>query len=146
MTVHGTEKLAKALLLPINPALVVLLGIYTVVWGLWIANPFWHTFSSAPLYSQMAVIAPEWAWGLFAIFCGSVTAYGAVKRQFRSLTRGSATAFIHWILVCILYFMGDFTNTGGITALIIAVYAAVVYLNIRVNFKENPHSDLMMHE
>jgi hypothetical protein len=142
MTLHdGKEKLAKALLLPINPAAVIVLGIYTVVWGFWVANPFWSVFSSAELFGVLARLAPEYFWGCLAIVCGSITIYGAVKRSYKPLVRGAATSGWHWFMISIFYFMGDPLNTGGITALTFAVYAAFVYLNIRVNFKddkENP--------
>ena len=129
------ERFAEALLLPINPALVVLLGIYTVVWGIWIANPFWTVFTQAPLYSAMAAIWPEYVWGLIAIGAGVTTIMGAVVRSYGALTRGSMVAAIHWLVISIMYFMGDPLNTGGITSLVVAVYAAVVYLNIRINFR-----------
>lgn len=129
------EKLAEALLLPINPALIVLLGIFTVVWGFWIANPFWTVFTQAPLYDYMAALAPEWVWGGIAITAGVVICIGAVKRSYRALTTGAGVAFIHWLLISLMYFAGDPLNTGGITALLLAVYAAMVYLNIRINFK-----------
>ena len=134
------QKLAQALLLPINPAMIVLLGIYTVVWGFWIANPFWTVFTQAPLYSAMAGFAPEWVWGGVAIFAGTVVIIGAVKRSYRALITGAAVAFIHWFLIALMYFAGDPLNTGGITSLVIALYAAVVYLNIRVNFKDHKHN------
>lgn len=135
-----TQKLAEALLLPINPAAVILLGIYTVVWGFWVANPFWTVFTQASLYSALASLAPEFFWGTLAIICGSVTMYGAIKRHYRPLIIGATTMFWHWLMIAIFYFMGDPLNTGGITALIFAVYAAFIYLNIRVNFKSNKKS------
>lgn len=140
------ERFAEALLLPINPALVVLLGIYTVVWGLWIANPFWHVFAQAPLYSAMASIAPEWVWGGIAIAAGIVIIAGSVVRNYGALTRGSAVAFLHWFIIAIMYFMGDPLNTGGITSLTIALYAAAVYWNIRINFRpdKRPHHHRML--
>lgn len=36
-------------------------------------------------------------------------------------------------------------NTGGITALCFAVYAAFIYVNIRVNFKDNKKSTDILH-
>lgn len=137
---ESKEKLAHALLLPINPAAVVLLGIYTVLWGLWVANPFWTVFTQAELYGVLATVAPEVFWGCLAIGCGLVTIYGAVKRRYGPLVRGASFSGWHWLMISIFYFMGDPLNTGGITALIFAVYAAFVYLNIRVNFKENRKS------
>lgn len=128
--------LAQALLKPVNTAAIILLGMYTVLWGLWIANPWWSVFNSAPLFHQMRDVAPEWAWGLFAIFCGLVTAYGAWRPSYRALTIGSGTAFGHWLAISIFYFVGDWHNTGGITSLTFSIYAAFIYLNIRVNYRK----------
>ena len=137
---EGREKLASALLRPINPAAVVLLGVYTVVWGFWVANPFWNVFGQAELYGVLATVAPEVFWGSLAIACGLVTCYGAVRRRYKPLVRGAMVAGWHWMMISIFYFMGDPLNTGGITSLTFAVYAAFVFLNLRVNYRENKKS------
>jgi len=139
-------KLTKALLLPINPAAVVLLGIYTVLWGLWVANPFWTVFTQAPIYDALARVPPdlipsEYFWGTIAVVCGCIITYGAIKRHYRPLTIGAATAGWHWFMISVLYFMGDWQNTGGITAAILAVYGAFIYVNIKVNFKDHKDAD-----
>lgn len=137
MTINqAKEGLANALLKPINTAAVVLLGVYTVVWGVWVANPFWTVFTQAPLYSVLAEVAPEYFWGCVAIFCGIVTIIGAVKRSYRTLVNGAIVACWHWSMISIFYFLGDPLNTGGITALTFAIYASFVYLNIKVNHKK----------
>lgn len=136
------EGLAKSLLLPINPSAVIILGVYTIVWGLYVANPFWNVFTQAALYSQLAMLAPEVFWGCLAIACGTVTCYGAIKRKYRPLTVGAQTAGWHWLMISIMYFLGDPLNTGGITALVFAIYAVFIYINLRVNFnddRENMH-------
>lgn len=132
------DKFAHALLKPINTAAVVLLGIYTVVWGSWLANPFWSVFGRAQLFSTLGMVAPEVFWGCLAIACGLVTIYGAYRRSYPALTFGSAVAGWHWFMISIFYFLGDWQNTGGITALVFAVYAAFIWLNIRVNYRQNP--------
>ena len=147
---EAPQKLAKALLLPINPAAVILLGIYTTVWGIWIANPFWTVFSQAKLYHALAtippaIVTPEIFWGLIAIVCGIIIIYGAVTRRYRPLITGAAVAGRHWLMIACLYFMGDWQNTGGITALIFAVYAGFIYVNIKVNFSDRRHSDDILH-
>lgn len=134
------EKMARALLRPINPATVVLLGGYTVVWGLWIASPFWDVFGRAELYGILALVAPEWFWGVLAIVCGAATCIGAIKRSYRPLVTGAVVSGWHWMMISILYFLGDPLSTGGITALTLAIYSAYLYLNIRLNFKDD-HED-----
>lgn len=138
------SKLVSALLLPINPSAVILLGIYTIVWGVWVANPYWDVFSHKELYGVMSIIAPEVFWGILAIVVGIITTYGAVKRSYGSLVRGAAVSGWHWMMISIFNFIGDPLDTGGITALIFAVYSAFIYLNIKVNFCDDPESkDLM---
>lgn len=149
---QATEKLARALLLPINPAVVVLLGIYTALWGFWVANPFWTVFSQAKLYSAMnnakfvqwfgeVGISPEVFWGTIALACGVLIIHGALRRSYKSLVRGATIAFFHWGIISLMYFIGDWQNTGGITALLMSVYGAFLYVNIRINFKERHQMD-----
>lgn len=126
-------KLAQALLKPINTSAVIILGLYTFVWGAWIANPFWSVFSRAPLYDAMAVFAPEWVWGLFAIIVGIVMIYGVLKPSYRTLSNGALVSTWHWTTICVFYFVADWMSTGGVTCLMLGVYSAFIYLNIRVN-------------
>lgn len=137
MNIRGAfENLGVALLKPINKAAIILLGVYTVIWGFWVANPFWHVFTSAPLYSALAGTVPaEWFWGCVAIICGCLTIRGAFRRSYNSLLIGAGAVGWHWFIISILYFVGDWHNTGGITALFLSLYAAYVYLNIKVNHK-----------
>lgn len=59
--------------------------------------------------------------------------YGVVRQSYGSLTRGALAGFFHWFIICIFYFMADYQNTGGITALMLAMYCAFIYVNLRVN-------------
>lgn len=127
------EKIQVALMRPVNPSFIVILGIYTVVWGMWIINPFWNVFTSAPLYSAMGAAAPEYVWGGIAIVAGTITTYGALKPSYTNLHLGAFVAALHWLAISMMYFIGDWINTGGITALCFAVYAGIVWVNIKVN-------------
>lgn len=140
------EKFAEALLKPINPAAVVLLGIYTMMWGLWVIVPFWDVFTTAKLFSVLlALPLPEAFWGGLAMACGSVTTYGAFHRGYESLTRGAQVAAWHWLMIACFYFAGDFANTGGITALFFAIYAAYIYLNIKINYRYDRNNCDILH-
>ena len=125
--------LATALLRPINTSAIILLGIYTVVWGIWIVNPFWTVFTQAGLYSAMASLMPEFIWGIVALAAGAVICYGVLRPSHMRLLQGSFVGFVHWFLIAIFYFFGDWQNTGGITALFFAIYAAFIFVNLKVN-------------
>lgn len=128
-----TDKLAASLLRPINPTVIIVLGIYTVLWGLWVACPFWDVFAAGQLYSAMANILPEVAWGGIAIVSGLLIMRGAIKPSYENLHLGAWVGFFHWLIISILYFIGDWTSTGGITALTFAIYSALIWVNIKVN-------------
>lgn len=124
---------ASRMMQPINPALIAILGAYTVLWGLWVANPFWDVFSSAPLYSKMAEL-PEWAWGLFAMGSGFEMIRGVLRNSNSALRRGAFVGYFHWLVITFMYFAGDWHNTGGITSMTLSLYSLIVYLN----YKKNP--------
>lgn len=143
---EGVSNFVEALLQPINPAVVVLLGLYTVVWGFWVINPWWTVFTQAALYSELnevtfCLIPPEVLWGGLAMFFGCITIYGAVRRSYRSLILGASSIMWHWLMICIFYFLGDPASTGGITALFMVIYGAFLWLNLRVNYKKTKNMD-----
>lgn len=120
---------------PINTSLIMLLGLYTTLWGFWLINPFWHVFTRAPLYSFMAKVAPEEVWGAFAIATGVALCYGVYRHSARSLIVGAFIGYFFWGINSLAYFMGDWRNTGGITSFTLAVYCFVIFLNLRKHYK-----------
>lgn len=127
------KNIADVLLQPLNTGGIILLAVYTMLWGVWLMFPFWDTFTAAQLYSVMSAVMPELAWGIIAFAAGVVMAYGVLKPSYKSLTRGAWVGGMHWLAIAVMYFIGDYTNTGGITSLIFAAYACWIYVNIRVN-------------
>jgi hypothetical protein len=125
-------KMIVAMLRPLNVCAVVVTGIYTILWGAWVANPFWSVFGSAELYSIMHALWPEPVWGLIAICCGLLMIYGMIHPSEKTLRRGAAIGGWHWLMIAGFYFGGDWMNTGGITALTVGVYCILIYLNIKI--------------
>jgi len=118
---------------PAHLAIVSVAATYTLLWGLWLVFPMWSVFSAAPLYGAMSSIAPEISWGSVALVSGAVALWGATTRSYLWTRIGSAGIFWFWLMVGIMYFLGDFTNTGGITALFWAFYGAYIFLNSKLN-------------
>lgn len=137
---EGQERLAQAMLKPVNPAAIILLGVFTVVWGFWVGNPFWNVFTHAALYSFMQFI-PEAVWGVVAVAAGVVISHGAFTRKVGSLILGAKVGGIFWFVVSIMFFIGDWMNTGGITALLLCIYSMFIYLNLKVNSKHGASKD-----
>lgn len=120
-------RLKMVLAIPINTSAVIILAFYTLFWGLWVAMP-WASFDSSR-FTVLAAIAPEVVWGIIAISVGYVMTVGVMKHSFKSLSRGAFVGFLHWIIISTAYFWADWTSTGWITALTVAVYCGFIYLN-----------------
>lgn len=128
-----TERLATELLKPLNPSLIVVLGFYTILWGLWIVSPFWSVFNAAPLYSTLASVSSEVVWGSLAVLAGVCVTYGAYRPSRVNLQFGSFVGALHWFIIALFYFIADWTSTGGISALAFAVYSGIVWVNVKMN-------------
>lgn len=126
-------KLAKRLSQPINTAAIVIMGVYTVLWGLWIGCPAWSTFDEAKQYSWLHQVMPEWGWGGLAVCVGLVMCYGVMRDSFRSLSAGSFIGSVHWGVIATGYYIGDWRDTAGLTKTMICLYCAFIFLNIRMN-------------
>jgi hypothetical protein len=127
------------MLKPINTAAIIILGAYTILWGLWVANPFWTVFDQAPIYNWMMQVMPEWIWGVVAILVGLLMVYGVLRHSYKSLVTGALVGYFHWLVIALMYFGGDWQNTGGVTSFIVAIYCGFIWLNIT---KNKEHLDL----
>jgi hypothetical protein len=133
---NKSYKLAKNILKPVNTAAMIILGVYTFLWGFWVGNPFWTVFDQAPLYNWMERFAPEAFWGLVAMAVGVLMTYGVLRHSYKSLVFGALVGYFHWLIIAIMYLGADWQNTGGITSLVISFYCGFIWLNITKN-KEN---------
>lgn len=133
-TIHRLAvSLRELLSFPLNTAATTVLAVFTLLWGLWVASPFWDVFERAELYSALIGVLPEVAWGGIAILCGVAMLWGVLHDGSKWLARGSFVGFVHWLVITGGYFAGDWQNTGGVTTLTIALLCALTYLNNRVN-------------
>lgn len=126
-------KFAKRLSKPINTAAIVIMGVYTILWGIWVGNPFWSTFDEGKQFDWLAKVMPEWGWGGVATAVGIVMVYGVLRNSFHSLSTGSMIGSIYWGLIATGYYIGDWRDTAGLTKTMICLYCAFIFLNIRMN-------------
>lgn len=127
--------LLAALTKPINTAAISLMAFYTMLWGVWVGNPFWDVFEQSMMYDKMSVAFPEAVWGAFAFVIGTGMLLGVVVNSKKSLSLGSFAGFMHWLVISGLYVWSDWQNTAGLTGFMVAVYCAYIYLNIKINLR-----------
>lgn len=59
--------------------------------------------------------------------------YGVVSRSYKRLVLGARLGFYHWMLIAVMYFGGDWQNTGGLISTMLALYCAFILINLKVN-------------
>lgn len=126
-------KFAERLSKPINTAAIIIMGVYTSLWGLWVGCPAWSTFNEGRQYDWLGRVMPEYGWGLIALTVGAVMIYGVLRNSYRSLSAGSLVGATYWGLIATGYYIGDWRDTAGLTKTMICLYCAFIFLNIRMN-------------
>lgn len=126
------EKLLNIVRIPLNPAMIIVLGTYTAIWGLWVSNPWSNTFDYPP-YHALETVAPRYVWTFFAMACAISIVYGALRGRYKSVITGAWIGFMHWFVVGFILLIGDWTDPAGITTLLIASYCAVIFINVKHN-------------
>lgn len=139
-----TDQAARGLRKPINTAAISIMGMYTFVWGLWLALP-WTTFDGSPLYEMVSVLAPEIAWGILAMTIGAVIIWGVISQTYKALLRGALAGFYYWFIVSGFYLIGSWQADGWINAFMVSIYCAFIAINLRVN-KSHLHDNKEMNK
>lgn len=127
------EGIKEAMFRPINKAASGILGVLSLLWGFWVANPFWSVFNSAEVYEILNWLAAEWVWGIIPMFIGFAMLFGMKRDKFNFLLYGNQAGFYYWLFASICFFIGDWHNTAGVVYLIIAIYSGYVALNLSIN-------------
>lgn len=127
-----TDAAARGLRKPINTAAISIMGMYTFVWGLWLALP-WTTFDGSPLYEMVSIFAPELVWGITAMIIGAVIIWGVISQTYKALLRGALAGFYYWFVVSGFYLIGSWQADGWINAFMVSIYCAFIAINLRVN-------------
>lgn len=128
-----SEAVKNAMFRPINKSASVILGITSLVWGFWVANPFWRVFDSAQVYYVLNALAPEWMWGLIPMLIGIGMIVGIAKSRFTTLLASVRIGFYFWFFTSLCFFIGDWQNTAGIIYSMVTLYCGYVALNLSIN-------------
>ena len=127
------EGIKASMFRPINKSASIILGLTSIVWGFWVANPFWEVFDQAQVYHVMNWLADEWAWGLVPMVIGSAMVFAMIADKFDTLLIAVRAGFYFWVFTASCFFIGDWQNTAGIIYSMVALYCGYVALNLSIN-------------
>lgn len=126
------DKLVESILLPTNPTIAVVMGFYSLVYGVWLTAPGWTAFGVTS--TARATILPELVWGILAAAIGVIIILGTRFIQHDILIRtGLMAGCIYWTIAAVLSLISDWQSTAWITSFALTAYCGLLWLNITVN-------------
>lgn len=81
----------------------------------------------------MSQVMPELYWGLAAVVIAIIMCYGIWRPSYMSMRISTAAGSLHWMIVSLGFFIGDWQGTDWILTAAISVYCGYVYANVTVN-------------
>lgn len=121
----------------------VMSGIAALAWGLWLLIPPLDSFASSPTYNTMAMIAPEWLWGLAMSFFGSFQVQAAISHTLRSRKIAAITSSVMWLFITTMLAIGNLASTATVIYGVFTVFTVWSYLRIsqRVEIRSKYQND-----
>ncbi len=121
-----------------SPATVspeVIVATTLIWWGAWLANPFWTAFAVSSIFSGLAAIADETAWGSMALALGIthllLLLIDGSARRLRRRRLVVAGEFVFWMLVSFGY-LAQWQSTAMVIYPGMTLMCAWIYLRMAV--------------
>lgn len=88
-----------------------ILSLFMILWGLWLLNPAWDTFS-LPSFEAFLTVAPEMVWGLIAMSIGVLTLLSAGIKYYPARRVMIFLNMMWWAFVAVMFLMCVPENTA----------------------------------
>lgn len=119
---------------PIVP-MELLIGMFSVIWGLWLVNPLGDTFTSSTIYRAMALIGPEWVWGTAVFVLGFVRLYALYRNHVLWRLRIALAGYLLWGFISLTFALSNIWSTATPIYGLFAGCTLVVALRLREESK-----------
>lgn len=124
MTTRGWRRLAEILRTQDTPPVELALGLYTTLWGGWLALPWFDTFPASPAYAGLQALAPEPVWGCGILVLGFGQLYALLWLHQRLRL---CLLFAHaglWTFIALSTFVASGGTAAGVPHFILMALAA----------------------
>lgn len=116
----------------LRPRPLELLGaLWAIAWGMWVGSPWWNVFPSSPTFRVLGTVAPEWVWGMAALWVGIGQLVAVYDNRLIWRYRVSVAAFLLWTFIALLFVLANPSSTATITYGMLALMAALVVAKIK---------------
>ena len=132
-----SKKIQKALITYDIELVEIMSGVASLSWGLWLLNPIFNTFVSAPTFNTMSSIAPEWLWGFAMFVIGIIQIESVLSHSLRRRKLSSIILATMWIFITSVFAHANISSTGVVIYGTFAIFTVWSYLRLsqRVEIK-----------
>jgi len=106
-----------------------LLSFFMIVWGLWLLNPFWETFS-LPSFAAFLMIADESVWGIVALLIGIGTLVSAGVKVYLARRIMIFLNIFWWTFVSTMFLIAVPENTAAPIYMMLAILSFWRYIKL----------------
>lgn len=101
-----------------------------ILWGVWVANPFWELFTASPVFGLMAHIGPEPAWGVTVFAVGCLQMGFVFSRQWTARRATAVLSLFVYVLLSVMFGLGNFRGVSTVIYAVFALLCWFAYVNI----------------
>ena len=94
------------------------------LWGFWLLNPKWDTFSASVGYHYVRVIAREYVWGIVLLSAGLFHLIAYYKENYTLLMCARTISLLLWSFITIMIGLSNPIGTGLIN------YGSIVFVEM----------------
>lgn len=122
------NKFWKVFYQPISRFNILLSGVYSFMWGLWVAVPNWNVFQHSAIYDVLNWAGSEVTWGGVQMLVGIILIF-ATFDSIHWMKWATFAGFVSWTLISLGFLFSDWQNPGMWVAGFIAATNAYMFLN-----------------
>lgn len=109
-------------------------GLFTLLWGLWLLNPLLDTFTSSPSFRAMLELGPEWVWGLVTATIGGLQLAALIADRPQARKHLAMLLVLLWMFVSGTFAYANVATTAAIAYPMIAFCAAWVRVRLALRY------------
>lgn len=110
-----------------------------ILWGLWVASPWWDVFSRLPIHSFMASVASEGMWGGAMLIVGLAQCIVLFRGSVRVRRYMTVICMFVWITLAVAFLLGNPNTVGGVVYASNGIGQFIAFTNLSSEIKAHAY-------
>ena len=117
------------------PTTMFFYGLYTLLWGLWLLNPWVSSFSpdASPVFYRLSLVGHEEYWGLLAVLIGGGRLLTLFTNRVGLKQIINLAGLVFWLFIMITYVQSSLESTASVAAFVAVLSYGLAFLRIGID-------------